>query len=215
MQSQYLQYRHVSKALNTRIVKTIKRHELYLAAKSLNMLAGEVFVFDSEEETDTMMDRIIYDFRRGSTNVLGDFIAGSPPEDFSEMERQILEGMSKAWFSLFQAEAVAPHQNSIDLKDLINLSGPFKLIDLGLSHSARAGDLLAIRLIPVEDWHMTSGVGYPFKPYRAVELLAGLKQRIPGAKKRKFKIVSPEDYSRYFFHKFKQLHESEILFQEI
>jgi hypothetical protein len=215
MQSKYVQYRQVSKALNNRIVKTIKRHELHLAAKSLNLLVGDVFVFDSEEETSTMMDRIIYDFRRGGTNVLGDFIAGSPPEDFSEMERQILEGMSKAWFSLFQAEAVAPQQNSIDLKDIINLSGPFKLIDLGLSHSARAGDLLAIRLIPLEDWHMTSGVGYPFEPHRAAELLAGLKQRIAGAKKRKFKIVSPEDYSRYFFHKFKQLRESEILFQEI
>ena len=183
MQSEYVHYRQTHKSLNNRIVKTIKRHELDLAAKSLGMLVDGIFVFDSEEETSTMMDRIIYDFRRGNTNVLGDFIASSSPEDFSEMERHILEGMSKAWFSLFQVETVDPHQNSVDLKDLINLTGPFKLIDLGLSHSTLACDLLAIRLIPIDDWHMTSGVGYPFKPYRAAELLAGLKQRIHGSKK--------------------------------
>jgi len=215
MQSKYVQYRQVCKELNNRIVKTIKRHELYLAAKNLNMLVDDVFVFDSEEETNTMMDRIIYDFRRGSKNVLGDFIASSPPEDFSEMERHILEGMSKAWFSLFQVEATNPRENGIDLKDLINLSGPFKLIDIGLSHSALAGDLLAIRLIPIDDWHMTSGVGYPFKPYRVAELLAGLKQRIHGSKKRKYKIVPPEDYSSYFFFKFKHFNENEIMLQEV
>jgi hypothetical protein len=62
---------------------------------------------------------------------------------------------------------------------------------------------------------MTSGVSFPFMPYRAAELLAGLKQRIHSSKKRKYKIIPPEDYSSYFFREFKRLGEAEIRYQDV
>ncbi|MDZ7292328.1 MAG: hypothetical protein ONB44_17270 [candidate division KSB1 bacterium] len=215
MRSEYIEYRRIAMELNNRIVKTIKSHELNLAGKSLDMLVNDIFVFENEDETGTLMDRAIFDVRRGNKNVLTDFIDSTPPENFSKKERRLLEGMSKAWFSLFQVNAIDPREGSVHLDDLIHHTGPFKLFDIGLSQSILEGDLIATRLIPIDNWHMTSGVGYPFMPYRAAELLAGLKRPIHNSKKRKYKIVPPEDYSSYFFREFKRLREGGIIHQNI
>ncbi|MDZ7361277.1 MAG: hypothetical protein ONB46_11200 [candidate division KSB1 bacterium] len=215
MKSDYVHYRKLGKELNHRVTQMVTRYELESAARSLGMLVRGVIVFDSEDEGGTLMDRAFYDLRRGNKNVIARFIGANPPESFSEDEKRLLEGMSKAWFSLFQVNAVNLHESSILLEDLIKPSQPLKLFDINLSQTLSVNLFFATRLIPIDDWHMTGGVGYPFLPHRVPELLAGLKQRKYGSKKRKYKIIPPEDYSAYFFHAFKRLGEGDISFQDI
>jgi len=215
MQSEYVQLRRIGQELTNKIVKAVERHELNLAGKSLGLVVRGVFVFDGEEESYSLMDRAIFDIRRGNKNVVARFIEQHAPEEFSEAEQRLLEGYSKTWFSLFRVIAINPKESILELQDLINNSGPFKLIDIGLSRTSPVGHLLATRLIPIDDWCMTSGVDYPFRPHRAAELLAGLKRRRRDTKKRKYKIVPPEDYSSYFFQAYKRLGETQMRYDEV
>jgi hypothetical protein len=57
MRSEYLRYRQAARELNARVIKTINRHELELAARSLGILVRGIMVFDSEDETSALMDR--------------------------------------------------------------------------------------------------------------------------------------------------------------
>lgn len=203
MKSEYLKYRHLGKELSSRIMKTVSKHEMGVAAYSLQMMHKGVMIFDSEDEAGMLMDRAFYDIPRGARNVVADFYLSRSPEEFTPDERRVLEAKTKAWFSLFQIESIDAGASALFLNDLINNSGPFKLIDINLSASGNSNFLLATRLIPLGDWCMTSGVSYPFRAQQADELLAGLKRRVAGSTKKKYRTIPPEDYSRYFFLQFK------------
>ena len=215
MLAEYRYYRSVAMHLNSRIVKIIKRHELDAAARSLGIVVRGIMVFDSEDETSVLMDRAIYDLRRGNKNILACFIDEHVREDFSETEWQLLQGKSKAWFSLFEILAAHPAEAWVQLRDLINSTGPFRMFDVGLSQTAPPGQLIATRLVPINDWHMTTGVSHPFRSHHAMALMAGLKRAIPHAGKRKYKIVRPEDFSSYFFREYKLLDEIKIGYHSV
>lgn len=215
MKSDYLKYRRLGKELSSRIMKTVAKHELEAAAHSLQMIHKGVMVFDSEEEAGMLMDRAFYDIPRGARNVVTDFYLSRSPEEFTPDERRVLEAKTKAWFSLFQIESIDAGASAIFLSDLINNSGPFKLIDINLSASGSSNFLLATRLLPFGDWCMTSGISYPFEAKQAQELLGGLKRRVLGSAKKKYRTIPPEDYSRYFFLQFKAQSEIETRYEDV
>jgi hypothetical protein len=215
MLSEYRDYRHAAKHLNSRFIKSIKGHELQAAANSLGIMVRGVMVFDSEDETSVLMDRIIYDLRRGDKNIFACLIEEHAAQDFSEIERQLLAGKSQAWYSLFAVKAANHSKGSLQMEDLINKSGPFKVYDIGMSQTAEAGILIATRLIPIQDWYMTTGVSFRFASRHAADLLGGLKRRLVHTNKPKYKIIPPEEYSSYFFREFRRLGENQVEYRDV
>ncbi len=215
MKSEYVKYRKLGKELSSRIARTVTKHELEAAAYSLRMIHKGVMVFDSEDEASVLMDRVFYDLPRGERNVVSDFYLSRSPEEFTPDERRLLEAKMNAWFSLFQIEDVDKGESIVYLTDLIKQSGPLKLIDINLAASCQQKWLLATRLVPFDGWCMTSGVSYPFLTTHAAELLQGLKRRVVGATKKKFRTVPPEEYSRYFYLQFKAQNEVATRYEDI
>lgn len=98
MKSEYVKFRKLGKEMANRIMKTVKGHELSTAAHSLQIMHRGVMIFDNEDETSSLMDRIFYDLPRGERNVVSDFYLSRPPEEFTPDERRLFEAKLKAWF---------------------------------------------------------------------------------------------------------------------
>ncbi|MEK7727503.1 MAG: hypothetical protein AAB354_03770 [candidate division KSB1 bacterium] len=215
MISEYLEFRRLGRDLTKLIVETVTKHELESAAYSMRIMHKGVMVFDCEEESYGLMDRIVFDLRRGERNIVSDFYLSRSPKKFSADERRVLEAMMKARFSLFQVEEVDRQDSVVFLRDLINQTGPLKLIDINFSATCDIGSLLATRLVPFGDWCMTTGISYPFRARQVEELLRGLKRRVIGSAKKKFRIIPPEDFSCYFFLQHKAISDVEMRYEEV
>ena len=83
--------------------------------------------------------------------------------EISDIEKEILEGAVNSISSLFEITDVDPSRFTLTLKNILeNEDHLYTLMDKGLSQTGIRGNLLFIRLMPVRDAYITSGVVFPF-----------------------------------------------------
>lgn len=78
----------------------------------------------------------------------------------SEAEKDILAALLSSYTSLFKITSI--NKSTLLLEDILNKKGDIPLMDIALSKTAAPGMLLFTRLIPFEDFNMTSGAGFVF-----------------------------------------------------
>ena len=211
----YRNFREAGKRLGNEIMRLIPSWIVKAEAKNLGMVAKGVLVFEDEDEMSVLLDRIVFDVPSGGKTIIAQYIKSKAQEELTDLEKELLSGMLRAWFSLFEVVSVYSRFSSLKLRDLLNPREEIRLIDLGISQTAEPGYLLATRLIPIRDWHMTSGIGFPFQPALKEQLLQGLKRpRLSSKDKRKFRIVAPQDYSRYFYTRFRNWSMVKVEYQD-
>jgi len=136
--------------------------DLKYAGKRLGFWDGYQMVFESEEETDTLMNYIVFEKNKQGRRLIDAFYESDI--DISSVEKEILEGAVNSIFSLFEITDLDPYHYEITLKDVLeNDHQLYTLMDTGLSQTARKGFLLFTRLMPVRDIYITSGVSFPFE----------------------------------------------------
>ena len=198
----YRDIREAARPLNSKIIKVIPREVINRTAKDMNMLSRGILVFDSENETNYLFDRIIYDVPWDGKSAVEHFEAEDDSQ-LSAMEKEILQAMKNADFSLFEVVGSVPDEH-VQLADLLS-DNQIKLTDLSMSISARKGLLLAIRILEIQDMIMSTGAGYPFQADQKDVLISGVKsqqatrrsQRRRSARSKDFS--DPKNYSLYFF----------------
>lgn len=160
---EYKIIRNAGKDLANKILdfKKGNREETIYAGKLLGFWDGKVMVFDSDDESDILMDFLIYERNKRGEKLIDKFYDSETELD--NIEEEILEGMVSYHSSLFEIININRESCILTLIDLFDKDHKeFKLIDLGLSQSCKIGLVFYYRLLPVRDINITSGVSFGF-----------------------------------------------------
>lgn len=170
---------------------------LLKAGKELGMLSGNVLVFDSEDESLFLADRLAHDARWQGTNAVGHLLESA---ELPDREREILQAMSQAYLSLFRVRQTFPDQGGVVLEDMLH-AGQYLVMDINMARSAPVGMAVALRLIPFGDFWVGSGVFLPFPLGEAEEIVKAIRlvgsarlRRVPASRK----IMARNDMAYYY-----------------
>lgn len=206
----YNKWRSLGKEMLHKIIEEIPREVLFEAARDLRMLNKEqVLVFDSEDETAYLMDRMIYDIEwQGKRNI--EIYCDKHTESFSEDEWKFLEAMKKAYYSLFTIEGIRVKEG-LHLADVFSQVKAF-LTDVNLSKTVEIGHLLSLRVISIDNINFTSGCFCVFENKH----LKQLKDNFLNLFESKRHTMTWEEmmrkYNPYFFRMMKQIRGVDIVF---
>lgn len=204
---EYKKLRETARSLNSKIIKVVPKEVINQTAKDMNMLSGRTLVLDSEDELSFLFDRIIYDVPCDGKSTLEHFEIESSSQ-LSEMEKEIIQAMKNAYFSLFEVVGSVPGEY-VQLADLLS-DNQIELTDLSMSTSARKGLLLATRILEIQDMIMSTGAGYPFQADQKDALISGVKPRQAARRSQRRRSIrskdfsDPKNYSLYFFRQYKR-----------
>jgi len=161
--NEYKKIRNVGIDLAYKILNYDKdgRNEIIYAGKILDFWNGQAMQFESDDESDVLMDFLIYERNKKGTKLIDKFCDSD--FELNGIEEEILKGMVNYHSSIFEIRDIDQDNCILIIIDLLdNNHREFKLIDIGFSQSARIGLVFFTRLIPIGDINMTSGVSFGF-----------------------------------------------------
>lgn len=154
-------------AINSKLMKYVSKDMMNHAVKLLGIrMQGNTILFDSEEETSYLMNFLLYDYKANGKNTVQTYRESQIAK--TKMEDELISSLLSSYSSLFEVTSIRGF--TVRLRDLFRATDkPIKLIDVAFSVTASPGTLIFVRLIPIGDCYMTSGVSFIFrkeiKPY--------------------------------------------------
>lgn len=176
--SKYLKIRKVYSKFVYTILKSDKNahNNLIKAGKKLGFWeGGKKLVFEREEETNVLMDFLLYEKNGKPNRLIDEFKADN--NNLAEEENEILNGMLKNYDSLFEIVGIDKSQSILDLLDLQSKK-EYKLKDISFSKTAKTERFIYTRLIPIENINMTSGLSFYFHPKNRLKLLTKISGQL-------------------------------------
>ena len=172
----YKNYREVGKILNDKIIERYMSREIVLlSGKYLGIVKKDNLIFDNESESIALMDFIINECRINGKTVVE--LYKEKVKVDNDIETEILDGLINSYTSLFKIIDINKSDRKLILLDVLkNNDTPIEIIDIGFSQSAAPGLLFFTRLVPLADFNITGGFGFPFKEGSEATLLKEYKQ---------------------------------------
>lgn len=187
----YTKIRKAGRTFVYRVLNAYINKEMMLeSAKLLGIpVQGNAIMFDCEEETSVLTDFVLFDYKVNGKNAVQAYREKHKCQN--KVENELLDSWLSSCTSLFEVVAVSGF--TLRLKDLFKkMNRPAKLIDVSLSVSAIPGMLLFVRLVPIDDCYMTSGIAFAFRN----ELKEYVLRRYQKLNKKKIK-KGDDDMKRY------------------
>jgi hypothetical protein len=156
--ARYPRLRKVGRELNLELVKQLPKPAVPECGKKLGLVKAGVLIINNDDEIAVLYDYCLHHHRRDSKNVIERRLDQSGPASDAQ-ERTMLESMLKFRFSAFRVTEIKPRQGATVL-DLVH-GMDFGLVDIGLSETGSEGIILIGRLLPVDDFYMSSGTLIP------------------------------------------------------
>ncbi|MBA4409507.1 MAG: hypothetical protein Q8S54_07960 [Bacteroidota bacterium] len=174
--TEYRAIREAGKELGSKIFKYAvdnNKHELISAAKLLGLWNGKMFIFDSENDSETLMDFMVFEKSTQKAPAFKRFYMSNP--ELNDLEQEHINGIFNNYSSLFEVKSTDPIEHTIILEDLLDANRKeFVLMDIGMSKTARPGFIFYTRLIPIRDINMTSGASFIFDEIYKDKLLSAI-----------------------------------------
>ena len=171
----YKRLRAVSLKLNKVLPRFASKDAIEHAARKLGLWHKGTVVLGKEDDVCVLMDYVIYDCYEDGVNAVDRYVADRPPPPGSDKET-VLRAKQQAFYAVAQVEEVLEGLG-VRVYDL--LSGRRLLLaDIGFSRTAVEGVVLAARLIPFEEFAMTSGAPLPLDGDAAVKVVSDVVGRI-------------------------------------
>jgi len=186
--ARYKRFRRINRQLHSTLLDYLPKKGLKKCAKKLGISKSGVFVFQEQHEADVLMDYCIYDYYEDSINTVSRYMMKHPPTAGSN-EYLVLKAMSESYYSLIQVEDIVEGVG-IWAHDPLR-DKEFFLVDIGFSQTAMEGLVIAARLIPFEDFVMTSGAALPVDASTLIKITDLLVQRFVGGPE-KYRDLSAE-----------------------
>jgi len=157
--ARYKELRKITRELHNEVLpKYLSKRTFEVCGKKLGVLRNNTFVLDNMDQTGVIMDYCIYDYEECGLNAVSRYIADSELDPGSD-EYAVVRAMSESFHTLVQVEDVLPGVG-VRANDLM-ADRQYLLIDMGLSHTAVRGVVIAVRLLPFADFVMTTGAPLP------------------------------------------------------
>lgn len=157
----YIKMREAGMAVNGKLMKYVSKDMMNHAVKLLGIrMQGNTILFDSEEETSYLMNFLLFDYKVKGKNTVQ--IYQESHKSNTEIENEIINSLRSSYSSLFEVTAIRGF--TVILKDLFKATDkPIKLVDVAFSMTASSGTMVFIRLVPLGNHYMTSGVSFIFR----------------------------------------------------
>lgn len=159
----YKKIRNIGKDLAYKILNSgnNSRNDMIYAGKVLGLWDGQVMNFDSEEESDILMDFLLYERSKNRKKLIDKFYDSNVI--LTDEEEEVLESMVNYHSSLFEIISINIEQCFLTVIDLLDKNKTeYKIMDIGFSQTAVTGIVFYSRLLPVRKLFMTSGVSFGF-----------------------------------------------------
>ena len=174
--SDYRAIREAGKELGSKIFNYVvdnNMHELISAAKLLGLWDGRKFIFDSENDSNTLMDFMVFEKTTQNTPAFKRFHLSIPK--LNDLQQENINGMYHNYTSLFEVKSIDKIGNTLVLADIMdNNRTEYLLMDIGMSKSVHPGFVLFTRLIPIRNINMTSGISFGFEKIYKDKLLSAI-----------------------------------------
>jgi len=142
-------------------------------AKLLGFWDGKIMVFESENDSETLMDFMVFEKSVQNDAAYQRFYNTAPKLD--DLQQVNMNGILNFHSSIFEVKSIDSKECTIVLEDLMDANQiEYILMDIGMSKTAHAGFVLFTRLIPIRDVNMTSGVSFGFEKSNRDKLLSAL-----------------------------------------
>jgi len=164
--NRYKRLREVGCHLNSHLVTLIPRVAILECGKKLGLVQGKALVLDNEEELSILFDYCLHNYRRDGKNIIERYLETSPTLVTAD-EMILLQGKLNSYYSLFSVQEVHQGRGAM-LRDILR-NKTLLLMDLGIGKSAAPGLLFAGRVIPLADFHMTTGTFIPVSNRELIE----------------------------------------------
>lgn len=184
----YKRFRSINKKLHSALINYLPEKALRKCAKRLGISKSGVFVFQEQHEVDVLMDYCIYDYFESGENAVRRYMVKNQPDPDSD-ESIVLRTMLDSFYTLVQVEHIIEGVG-IQVHDILSDSKSL-LVDIGFSETAVEGLVIATRIIPFEDFIMTSGTALPINADILAEIMDLLTKRFDGGPE-KFRDYSAE-----------------------
>lgn len=195
--------RNAGKSLHSKTLKIVPKKIMIQVFKEFGHWKKGALVCD-EDDLDPMMDKLFYDKKWNGKGMVQHFIHQHGGEAMTDDEKKFSEAMKTNRLSLFLVKETARQENFIIIKDMLDENIPdLKLVDIGLSETATPGMILATRVVNTGEFHIATGVAYPFPPEQDDEIFHYMEgKRLYGSKKRK---TALDSYPLHFYKMYKTL----------
>jgi hypothetical protein len=165
LRESYLQLREASyRLVNEKILSAYLGEAIEYAGSSLGMLVGNTLSLQTEDESAVLMDHAIFNYRVAGRNIVERY-GDAHGDELMALERKWLVGAEKSRHTLVLIGESIPglgmtaHDVFWDEQLLI--------VDLNFSRCKVAGLTLATRLIPIDDYYISSGAVLPIVSHHA------------------------------------------------
>jgi hypothetical protein len=155
----YLAIRKVALKLNDKhLVPSLPKEAFDFAASNLGMLHGKTIVMDTEDQIAVVADFAIFNHRVNGKNAIQRYQEEHALE-ISPLQSKWLTGAVNSRYTLLLLGTPIPE---IGLQAVDILTGDQLVItDVNFSRSSAAGLTVATRIIPIDDFYITSGAPLP------------------------------------------------------
>lgn len=153
--SQYLALRERFGTLMSACFESLMSDEVRSMARRLNLHPGEVLKHYSVEVA--LYDAAVFHARRGGETAVARMLRNLPAE-VPPLDRMIVSAWQQHRWSVFAVTSL--HRGmDVGLRDTLD-GTELTVRDLDLAASARIGDRLACRIVPIEDLWLTTGAAF-------------------------------------------------------
>jgi len=154
----YKRTRSIALELNNSLLKLIPKKAIESTARKWGLWRDGALVLDIEDHLSVLMDYVIHDCFLNGQNALERYLIQQPPELGSDVQA-VLEGMRRAFFSIFRVEKVVKSVG-VHVLDILG-DRQYFLADAGLGDMASEALTLVSRVFLFDDFITTSGAALP------------------------------------------------------
>ena len=152
---QYQRFRGITFKLNNEILpRYLSRKAFQTCGQKLGMMQKNTLVLSDMDHTSVLMDYCLYEYRENGQNAISRYLAETQLEADSD-EYRVTRAMSQSFYALLLVEQVQPGIG-VQVLDILR-EKRFLLVDLSFSQTAVSGVVIATRVLPFDDFVITSG----------------------------------------------------------
>jgi hypothetical protein len=193
--SDYKRLRQAVPNLTSAIMKCLSRPAIMDCAKRLGLRKGKGLIFGNMQEMDVFMDYCIYSYRKRGKNAIQRYAEDFAPPEASD-DVILLQAMLHSHYSIFQVRDLE-RGRGVTLFDLLR-SENLLLLDVGLSSSAIRGMMFAGRVLPLNDYYMTSGAFIPLdREFVEKTVIPTVERFLSKIHREAESVLSPADESQF------------------
>lgn len=191
--SRYIQLRQVGKNLTSQLFKVLGKNTLEECGKRLGFIHDGVMVFENDTAMAILSDYCIFSYLQNGQNAVERYLPQAPFAPDSD-EMILLKAMLEDHFSIFVVEEPVSGYG-VHMLDVFCQKRGF-ITDVGFSHTAVEGVMLASRLIEPQGITMTTGASLPIPDKRTGEKIAEKLTRIMRNRQESFEAYPREVKSK-------------------